>query len=418
VIVRPLGLALLAALIPCVGFVVPIWFVPLVDAFLFGLLLAGYLAWRHDVGSIFQLAGVVVVSVIAFVAALMFVLPLLGVVEAMAHSSDGMGELAVSRGMGPVGALVFGIGSALGAAIVAFGFLVVVPGNRISREMFGQIGVTAAAAGTLMFVGAFASRPSDMTLPIVMFVMWHSAVAFVLAIQSEALRDADHDVEAAELKPNLDPASPPVPSQVLAAAPNGSRQMLIVLAALVGLYVVHSVTMRVIANGYMERENAKHERWLTEAPSGDNLPPLHQQPLGETFVATVGTMTLQGEGHVRRDQAPPGSSPGRAQSPDFLTYSGHYSNALSEGSITIWQYPTKDWARYETRHLIGMATSPAGDQFILNGGNDEYYWFSDDKMIRVTGPRPSVDALLSTYLKKYPSDVDAAFPLFNGQRHQ
>ncbi len=401
-LIHPLALAVLAAFVPLTGRLVTILVgVPFLDGFYFGALLAGYLWLCHDVRSSARLVGLVAVSGAAFIVALFSVMFFAPFVPELFESFQTAGS---NWGPGPTPFLFAGV---LGAAILSPTFLVLVP-RRSTSSIFLPVAIATGAGGVLGLVGEIAveqTRTFASHLPLL--VVWQAGMACVLA----ALAGRAAPVDTAATETEAVPVAPV--STPLAPASLALFGTMLVLSFIVFTWVLGRTAQGRVARANEEKKNAA---WLAEAPSRDNLPPLRQQPLGETFLASVGTMTLQGEGSVRREQAPPGNMPGRAKAPDFLAYHGHYSNAVSEGSISIWQYPTRDWARYETRHLISIATRPVGTQFILDGGNDEYHWFSGDKMIRIAGRRPSVEALLDVYLKKYPSGVDAAFPLFYSQR--
>jgi hypothetical protein len=77
-----------------------------------------------------------------------------------------------------------------------------------------------------------------------------------------------------------------------------------------------------------------------------------------------------------------------------LVYYGSYQSITSTASITLSQYPTRAWTRYETRHVVGVFERPIGDQRVLDDGRGECYWFSDNNV------------------PKYPSGIEPSFPLF------
>ena len=111
---------------------------------------------------------------------------------------------------------------------------------------------------------------------------------------------------------------------------------------------------------------------------------------------------------------------GTPGAPARLMYSALYRGrrdpsyrGSDEASITIWQYPTRAWARYETRHLSGLAERAVGEQRVLDSPGPDCFWLSDDKMIRVSGQPVEREALLKAYLAKYPSDIEPSFPLFS-----
>ena len=114
---------------------------------------------------------------------------------------------------------------------------------------------------------------------------------------------------------------------------------------------------------------------------------------------------------MQRESPPHALPPGHARPPECLVYCASYQLLGGGGSITIWQYPTKAWARYETRHISGYTERVVGDQRVLASAL-ETFWLSDNMMIRVSGQQVEMDAMLGAYLAKYPSDVEASFPFF------
>jgi hypothetical protein len=398
---RPLAFAAIAAVAAPVGFLLTsIVGPPFLYGFSFGALLAGYLWFCHGVQSPGRLAGLVVVSGAAFIAALLSVMVFQAVVPELFEAFQTAGS---NWGPGPTPFLLAGI---LGGAILSVTFLVIMPGRSKSGEIATYLVLCTAAAGAFGLIGAIAveqTRTFASMLPL--FVIWQSGMAFVLAAVAERSAGAaisEGEVEAVPAAPPREPLSP------------GSLAIFGAMMALSFLVFAWVIGRNQQAKTFKESEDRKNAAWLAEAPSRDNLPSLREQPLEQTLVPSVRGMARQARVIVKRESAALGTSPGQASPPDSVAYHASYSG-LADGSVSIWQYPTREWARYQTRHLVGVAIRPVFGQHVLDS-DLEYYWFSDDKMIRISGTRPAVNPLLEAYLQKYPSGVDPAFPLFRAHR--
>ena len=398
VIDRPLGLAAVAVFVPLISLAMGILAgIPFLDGFLFGALLAGYLWLCHGVRAFGRLLALVAVSGAAFHVALMSAIELSAAPELFGWFDSG------GPGPGPTPYFAAGI---LGGAILSSMFVVILPRRSSSKVMLRDVAICSGAGGALGLVGAVVTRQTMMIathLPL--FILWQSGMAFVMAMIAE--RSAPEG-EVRKRSDSVPAVSSPDP---LSGASLALFRAMVVLSVLVFTWMVVRDGQAEASN---EEEARKHAAWLAEAPPRENLPPLRQQPLDTMFVSNIAWMKMEGEGSVRLERDPPGAMPGKAKPPDFLTYYAPYGP--DGGSVTILQFPTRAWARYEARHLVGVALRAVDDQHVLDSSGFEYYWLSEDKVIRIGGRPPELKALVRVYLPKYPSEIDAAFPLFNPRR--
>jgi hypothetical protein len=171
---------------------------------------------------------------------------------------------------------------------------------------------------------------------------------------------------------------------------------------------------------YMARWQAENAAFVAAAPSRENLPPLMEQPVEDVFIAKVDRLTLSGQGSVRREIPRLAPAPWQAQPPMHLVYFASYDHSShddSSASITIWQYPTAEWARYEARHVSGCTERVVGTHRVLFS-EIESWWYSGTKVIRLSAQQPDVDLLFKAYLEKYPSTIEPSFPLFSQLRQK
>jgi hypothetical protein len=80
-------------------------------------------------------------------------------------------------------------------------------------------------------------------------------------------------------------------------------------------------------------------------------------------------------------------------------------------TVTVWQYPDRPWARYETR-LFNFATLWHVEQYYVLATAQDYYWYSDNSVLNVSGDPHATRAALDAYLAKHPSSIEPSFPLF------
>jgi hypothetical protein len=389
---RPFAFAVIAALSSLLtsAALMPVFELPFLDGFVFGALLAGYLWLYQGVRERGLLAGLVAASGGAFVLTMFAVIPLQVVPELFPAAGTSI--------WGP-GATPFSLSGILGASVVATAFLLMVPHQSLTGATLGRIAVCSGAGGALGLLGFIVTMRFGATrtyLPLLM--IWQAGMALVLVWLAERA-----DVTAEHPAPNA--------SRSGALLPVGPLVLVAALFALTGLGCSWLLLRHTPGQRSLARLEQKHALWLAEAPSRENLPPLLERPLGDAFARNIGGLTLQGTVSVQRELPPRGLLPGHAPPPEHLVYFARYEGE-GDAAITVWQYPTKEWARYETRHIIGCTERAVGSHRVLSS-ELETFWLSDDMMIRVTGQQAERDKMLAVYLARYPSDMEASFPLFS-----
>jgi hypothetical protein len=275
-----------------------------------------------------------------------------------------------------------------------------VPDRSPAGRTAGCIAVCAGAGGALGLLGFFASgRFSPNFLPLL--VIWQAGMAFALTCCAEWSTDASK-------------IAPLPATNQTAPLPVTSFFIITVLVALTGLGYSWLTVRQIQGKRTLTEWEEQNAAFVAAAPSRENLPPLSEQPLEDVFVPRISTLRLAGKGSVRREIPQHAPGPWSALPPEHFLYFGSYG--LGTG-ITLWQYPTTEWARYQTRHVTGCSERVVGRHRVLSS-TLESWWYSGTRVIRVSGQPADVDAFLTVYLEKYPSDVEAAFPLFSLLRRQ
>ena len=372
--------------------------VPFLDGVAFGLLLALYLCVCRRVHAAGRLASLVAVSGGAFVLSVLSTMPFQLVGELFPTGrSDNWGP-------GPTASFLSGI---LGAGVVSTAFLLLVPNRSLSDRTLGHIVVCAGAGGALGLLGFYAAslfNTSASFLPL--FAIWQAGMAFTLTM-------------VAELPADVSTRDPSPAANQTAPLPSSSSFVITVLVALTALGFGWKTVRQIQGKRYLATWEMQNAAFAAAAPSRENLPSPSEQPLEDVFIARINDLRLAGKGSVQHEIPQHAPVPGHARPPERLIYFGSYvgSNEDSNASITIWQYPTTDWARYEARQVLGCSERVVGTQRVLFS-DIESWWYSGTRVIRVSAQQPEVDALLKVYLGKYPSDIEESFPLFSLLRRQ
>jgi hypothetical protein len=388
VIVRPLALGLLAA------FLIPVelllgMFSP---GFVFGAVLAGYLWFWQGVRATNRLAAFVVA------AGALFVVALISAFIFFFNSPDDAGMFVVG---------------ALGAALLSAAFLALLPGDRDLERIRAEVMVCAGWGGTLGAIGWMMSEELVGTAvhPFVGVVaIWQGGMAFALALVAE--------LRTVAVKRSAAVAIQAVRARLRAAVALTSAFLLAAWG--IGMWSTSGAEFREVPALPGEPLTAS----FSEAPSKENLPRVPERPLDDVLILRdIGELALAGDGGVRREVAQQQVlRPGQAPPPERLTYTATYragdpASMAGVVTVTISQYPNSDWARYETRHVT-WATLRAVERHYVLATAREYHWYSDDKVLSVSGDARGAPAVLNAYLEKHPSSVERFFPVFAPQANR
>jgi hypothetical protein len=370
---RPIALAIGAALVPLPGLLVSrLTGYPFLDGFYFGILLAGYLWFCHQVRSLIWLLGLVGISgiVCLFAISLTTVFSLVEYFLTFLDQSSGPDVVPFTLAGGVGATVIGGLFLALARRTVPLGDLVIC---ALVGAGLGAIG--RSVTDDQVFDGRL--QVSAGFLP--PFIVWQGGMAFVMALLAE-------------------PARQQIRSTAVAFS---------------------SVTLAVVALGLalmVGNPEAKTPPKPSPAPvferppSTANLPDLIER--GDRFIPRVGPLGMKGEGTVERVREQVIAAANEWAIVDTLVYRASYVE--SDGaSVVIGQYPTRAWARYGARNFTGVTIRALGDGHVLaDAAGPDFYWLSGDQLIYVHGRRDATEVLAIAYLKKYPSEIDPAFPLF------
>ena len=143
--------------------------------------------------------------------------------------------------------------------------------------------------------------------------------------------------------------------------------------------VVHQIQGR----RYIGQQEAQNAEFVAAAPTRENLPPLN--PAASSNRCCVPESTTGGWQRRRATRD-------RLTRPDARTRPASCTLDLfqlirSTAAVTIWQYPTADWARYEARHVTGNSESVVGAHRVLVS-DGESWWYRGTRVIRASASPP------------------------------
>jgi len=412
--------------------------VGLSDAFsfiggVFGLVVAGYFWVFRGIRSISAVLGFVLISALAFYAAIMVTRFIPYHLTFLDFSGGKNDEIRTD---------LFFTSGCLGAIIVFVAFFVFLLPERkpdrllfksISLSLFGGVlgvsgwvlGPTFGKALWFVFKTLHLGEPAQSAHPhpsgdeeyfYSLFVVWQSGIAFVMGV-------------LASFVPSTATVLVPVEPSGLGAAPHRqedlrwARRLIlwsgIIVLAYVGFLQFRSHRMQI-------RRQQDYAKSQAEAPSLTNLSPLEPMSLERILVLRP----IDGYVPVRPfllEAANPATQRGN---PPALHYYVNYMGATEQTSLTaipmvrvnVMQFGSPEWAKYELRNVpmpnaaIDYAStrrnvSKFGNAIVMdsgwrNAGQQYYYWPSGNFIIvLVCNTSINDEEFLREYLNQHPSSL-------------
>jgi hypothetical protein len=371
---------------------------------LFGLTLLAGLWYRRHVQSWRRAAALVAVVVVAHLLNAGLTLQLSAVVARQV-------DLPI-RGraflIGPVGIFVVGWTIIVGVLVLVF------PKRHHSRTLW----IAAGCAAALSIAAAYREAANEGAWLALwnaepLWPFWQTGMAAAVGL-GLCVGDAALPRTAASMRDGLD--SGVVPARRLAAF---------------GVLVVYSIALALFCQAVqlrrgdqLRRREARSQadiaRSLTEAPSAA-LPMVAPRPIREMLLMEIdGVWTPDSARWWNQsiERAVPGASPAL---PHRIAYGARYgrknSDDLTSVGVTVTEFPSADWARYQLRN------TPNANAFFEQreqlqtwhrGGDSVYqlgttcFWSSGRVLVAfdISGvPQRIVDMFLDAYLAKYPSSI-------------
>ena len=382
-----------------------------ISAAVLGVALAVYL-WVHaGVRDHVRLAAVVVAAIVGD-AVMMFV----GVIGLLLM-------LMASNGSTPTPFVATAAAGAVGAAVIAAVFLLVLPskGDHLLLEVV--FCATVGASSVLLWEWFAALTAAG---PIAQVPLWHVAVASSLAVvASLRLRPVAADRFVLRCLAGVGVAG--VCALLLAsggaerAAAAISRPVVLVSSSSPYVDAIRAATIKSLKDAPpsidLRRIALSAEEMFARPMAGIGCyPPLTQSIPPATKQVELPRLIP----HTKPVETLPLQLPARH------TYSlqcyrlekGLNGNGVN---VLIVQYPNDAWAQYNLRHQrgydrlfdqrsVGRTTNHGRPIFIIN---ETTYWVSGDKILSINGsvPRETVSAFVDTYLRRYPNSLDPDFDL-------
>ncbi len=370
-----------------------------ISAAFLGVALAAYLRVHAGVRDLGRLAAVVVAAIVGDAIVVFF--GAVGLVLTWMLSNGGT----------PAPFVATAAAGAVGTAVIAVVFLLVLPskGDHLLLEVV--FCATAGASSVLlwMVVAWFGFTTAG---PIAQLPLWHVAVAGSLGV-----------VASLRLRP-------------VAADP-------LVLRCLAGVGVAGVCAMLMASGGAPRAAAAPSRRIVVSSPYADAIRAAKIKSIKDAPPSIDLRLIAPGaeEKMFARPMAGIGCFPPTTQSipPDekqvetlLLQVPARHQYylqcyRLEDGpngarvNVLIMQYPNDGWAQYELRHQdgydrlfpqlsVGRTTKHGRPIFAFDG---KTYWVSGDKILSISGGAPgeTVSAFVDAYLRRYPNSLDTDFDL-------